>query len=140
MLVERTGNSDSRAVTVNPSYKYDSESIKLVKPEESLAQKLSEHLDAKVFAYLKRSNYTSSWLDGGNKEYKSKYMTIEDEKVSNPFNPADWYRATLGDSRWDEALWNPNGAYLTPTSGKSPGGILESGIFIFEKNKKPRKQ
>lgn len=45
-------------------YKYDSETIKLVKPQESLAQVLANHLDATVYAYLKRSNYTSSWLDG----------------------------------------------------------------------------
>ncbi|MDH6252783.1 hypothetical protein M2347_002510 [Chryseobacterium sp. H1D6B] len=131
----RTGNVDDRIVTLNPSYKYDAESIKLVKPEESLAQKLSEHLDAKVYAYLRRSNYTSSWLDGGNKEYKQHYITIEDEEVSNPLNPKDWFR-----KGWDEALWNYKGAYLLPTSGNSPGGLLEGGMFIFEKGKKPEKQ
>ncbi|CAA7386998.1 hypothetical protein [Chryseobacterium fistulae] len=136
----RTGNSDGRVVTANPGYKYDSETIKLVKPEESLAQKLSEHLEAKVYAFLRRSNYTSTWMDGGNKEYKSKYMTIEDDEVSSPFNPKDWYRATLGDSRWDESLWNPDGAFLLPTSGKSPSGLLENGMFIFEKGKTPVKQ
>lgn len=135
----RTGNSDARAVTLNPSYKYDAETLKLVKPKESLAQKLSDHLDAKVYAYLRRSNYTSTWLDGGNKEYKSLYMTIEDEGVSSPFNPVDWYRATFGDSRWDEALWNSPGAFLPPTSGASPGGSLEAGMFIFESGKEPKK-
>ena len=67
-------------------------------------------------------------------------MTIEDEEVSNPLNPKDWYRATLGDSRWDEALWNPAGAYLAPSSGVSPGGLLEGGMFIFEKDKKEKKK
>lgn len=135
----RTGNTDARAVTLNPSYKYDAETLKLVKPKESLAQKLSNHLNAKVYAYLRRSNYTSTWLDGGNKEYKSLYMTVEDEGVSSPFNLADWYRATFGDSRWDEALWNPRGAFLPPTSGASPSGLLESGMFLFENGKEPRK-
>lgn len=129
----RTGNSDGRTVTLNPSYKYDSESIKLVKPEESLAQKLSQNLDAKVFAYLRRSNYMSTWLDGGKEEYKSKYITIEDENVSNPFNPKDWFR-----KGWDEALWNPDGAFLPPKSGDSPAGLLQGGLFIFEKDKTPR--
>ncbi|MEA1850767.1 MULTISPECIES: hypothetical protein [unclassified Chryseobacterium] len=129
----RTGNSDGRVVTLNPSYKYDSESIKLVKPENSLAQKLSENLGAKVFAYLRRSNYTPTWLDGGKKEYKSKYITIEDENVSNPLNPKDWFR-----KGWDEALWNSDGAFLPPKSGDSPGGLLQGGIFIFEKNKEPK--
>lgn len=136
----RTGNIDDRLVTLDPSYKYDEEALKLVKPEESFAQKLSEHLDAKVYAFLRRSNYTSTWNDGGNKEYKAKYMTIEDEEVSRAYNPRDWYRATLGDSRWDEALWHPNGGFLAPTSGNSPGGLLQSGMFIFEKGKKPVKQ
>lgn len=135
----RTGNSDARAVTLNPTYSYDAETLKLVKPNESLAQKLSNHLDAKVYAYLRRSNYTSTWLDGGNKEFKALYMTIEDEGVSSPFNPVDWYRATFGDSRWDEALWNPRGAFLPPTSGASPGGLLEAGMYIFENGKEPRK-
>jgi len=136
----RTGNSDDRTVTLTPTYKYDAEALKLVKPKESLAQKLSNHLDAKVYAFLRRSNYTSTWLDGGNKEYKSLYMTIEDEGVSSPFNPADWYRATLGDSRWDESLWNPRGAFLMPTSGATPGGLLEAGMFVFEKGKEPVKK
>lgn len=46
-------------------YKCDTETIKVVKPEESLAQKLANHLDANVYAYLKRSIYTTSWLDAG---------------------------------------------------------------------------
>ena len=136
----RTGNSDNRVVTLREGYKYDSETIKLVKPQESLAQVLANHLDATVYAYLKRSNYTSSWLDGGDKLYTKDYMTIEDEEVSNPLNPKDWYKATLGDSRWDEALWNPAGAYLAPSSGVSPGGLLEGGMFIFEKDKKEKKK
>ena len=131
----RTGNSDNRKATLNPSYKYDSESIKLVKPKESLAQKLSNHLDAKVYAYLRRSNYTPTWLDGGDKSFKSKYITIEDENVSNPINPKDWFR-----TGWDEALWNPDGAFLPPKSGDSPAGLLQAGLFVFEKDKEPVKK
>jgi len=131
----RTGNSDDRLVAYRDGYKYDSETIKLIKPEESLAQKLAEHLDAKVYAYLKRSNYKSSWLDGGDKSYTKDYLTIEDEEVSNPINPKDWFR-----TGWDEALWNPAGAYLAPTTGNTPGGILEGGMFVFEKGKKAKKE
>lgn len=131
----RTGNSDNRLIAHQSGYEYDSESIKLVKSEESLAQKLADHLNAKVYAFLRRSNYSSSWLDGGDKSYTKNYITIEDEEVSNPLNPRDWFR-----KGWDEALWNPAGAYLAPTSGKTPGGLLEGGMFIFEKGKKPRKE
>lgn len=70
---------------------------------------------------------------GGKKEYKSKYITIEDENASNPLNPKDWFR-----KGWDEALWNPDGAFLPPKSGDSPGGLLQGGIFIFEKSKEPK--
>ena len=62
-------------------------------------------------------------------------MTIEDEEVSNPLNPKDWFR-----KGWDEALWNSAGAYLAPTCGKTPGGLLEAGMFVFEKGKKAKKQ
>lgn len=131
----RTGNSDNRIVTLNPSYEYDAEGIKLVKPKESLAQKLSDHLGAKVYAYLRRSNYNPTWLDGGNAEYKKEYITIDDEEVSNPINPKDWFR-----KGWDEALWNPKGAFALPRSGDSPSGLLQGGIFLFEKGKEPSKQ
>ena len=32
------------------------------------------------------------------------------------------------------------GVYSAPTSGKTPGGRLEGGMFIFEKGKKIRKE
>ena len=135
----RTGNSDDRLRAHAGSYEYDSESIKLVKPEESLAQKLADHLNAIVYAFLRRSNYTSTWLDGGDQSYTKNYITIEDEDISNPLNPMDWYRK-LNRKGWDQALWNTSGAYMAPTSGKTPGGLLEEGMFIFEKGKKARKK
>ncbi|OWP83505.1 hypothetical protein BWK59_10140 [Flavobacterium davisii] len=127
-------NAPNRISMTNPIiYKYDKNWAELVKPQESFAQVLSEHLDAIVYAYLRRSNYSPTWLDKGDKEYKKKYTTIEDEEVSAPYNPVDWFRDT-----WDEALWNLNGAYTAPKSGSSPGGNLPSGIFKFEKGKTPK--
>ncbi|MEO8236663.1 MAG: hypothetical protein ABI576_01045 [Flavobacterium sp.] len=128
----RTGNSDNRLVAYAPNYKYDEASIKLVKPEESLAQKLSEQLNATVYAYLRRSNYTPTWIEGKDEAYKKKYTKIDDEEVSNPLKPIDWFR-----TGWDDALWNPDGAYALPRSGDSPGGILPNGMYKFEKGKKP---
>jgi len=131
----RTGNSDGRKVASSPKYKYDKDWITLVKPEESLAQKLSEHLNAIVYAYLRRTNYASTWNEGEDKEYKNKYMTIEDDSVSKFYNIGDLLRALK--SPWDEALWNENGAYAPPTSGNSPGGELPANLYVFEKGKKP---
>jgi hypothetical protein len=130
----RTGNSDNRIIAYSDSYKYDKDWVTIVKPEESLAQKLSNHLDAKVFAFLRRSNYTSTWLDKGDENYKKKYVTLEDEEVSNPINPKDWFR-----KGWDDALWNPEGGYSKPTSGNTPGGHLPSEMYVFEKGKTPSK-
>ena len=63
-----------------------------------------------------------------------KYITIEDEEVSNPLNPKDWFR-----KGWDDALWNSEGGFSKPTSGNTPGGQLPSGMYTFEKGKKPSK-
>ena len=126
----RTGNSDSNWMNTS----YDSKNWStVVKPEESLAQKLSDHLDAKVYAFIRRSNYTSTWLDKGDENYKRKYITIEDEEVSNPLNPKDWLR-----TGWDDSLWNPDGAYAKPTVGNTPTG-LPSEMYKFEKDKAPNK-
>ncbi|MEO8234259.1 MAG: hypothetical protein ABI549_02490 [Flavobacterium sp.] len=130
----RTGNADDRLVAYSDNYEYEQDWVKIVKPEESLAQKLSDHLDARVHAFLRRSNYTSTWVEGGDESYKKKYITIEDEEVSNPINPKDWFR-----KGWDDALWNPEGGYSKPASGKTPGGLLPSGMYVFEKGKKPSK-
>ena len=133
----RTGNSDSRVIASVNAYEYDKNWVSIVKPEESLAQKLSDHINATVYAFLRRSNYTSTWLDSGDESYKSKYVTIEDEEVSSPLNVTDWYRK-LRDSKWDDSLWNSNGGYAKPTTGETPGDLLPSSIFKFEKGEKPK--
>ncbi len=129
----RTGNSDISVQAAMPNYKYNSNWEQKVKPKESLAQVLSNQIEGKVYAFLKRTNYTSTWLDGGNQSYKKDYITIEDEVISNPLNPVDWFRNT-----WDEALWNLQGAYLPPKVGATPGGELPSKMYVFQKDKEPK--
>lgn len=139
----RTGNADDRTiVTVNDSYRYDADWKSVVKPEESLAQRLSEHLNATVYAYLRRTNYRPTWNERGDVEYNKKYVTIEDESVSGPLNIVDWWRTLRSvlertRNKWDEALWNENGAYAPPVSGNTPGGELPANLYIFEKGKTP---
>ncbi|MCP9611088.1 hypothetical protein [Coprobacter tertius] len=41
------------------------------------------------------------------------------------------------ENKWDEALWNENGAYAPPVSGNTPGGELPANLYIFEKGKTP---
>lgn len=100
-----------------------------VKPENSLAQELANHLDAKVHAYLRRSLYLSTWNDGGDKEFQKNYEQIEDESINGmPWRP----------HKWDEALWNDAGAYAPPTVASTPIGDIPKTMYIFEKNKEPR--
>ncbi|MGV6832776.1 MAG: LysM peptidoglycan-binding domain-containing protein [bacterium] len=103
-----------------------------VKPENSLAQELANHLDAKVHAYLRRSLYLSTWNDGGDKEFQKNYEQIEDESLNEDlWRPDRW-------DQWDEALWNDQGAYAPPTVASTPIGDIPKEMYIFEKNKEPR--
>jgi len=127
----RTGNADTRPiVSVNPMYKYDDNWLELVKPSKSLAQKLADHLNVTVYAYLKRSLYTSTWNDKGDEKYQKDYKEIDDESINGWGNLKKWV------FDWDEALWHPNGAYAPPTTGETPYG-LPSGMYIFKKGVKP---
>jgi len=122
----RTGNLDNRPEASKKGYTYDSNWIELVKPQESLAQKLADYFNATVYAYIKRSEYQSTWDDKDNKAYKNKYIQIEDEDLNGEAHRLH---------QWDEALWNPQGAYAPPTAGTTPKG-LPSQVYKFEKNKK----
>jgi len=117
----RTGNTSSKEIFLE-------DWIDDVKPQESLAQKLADEHNATVYAYLRRTLYTPTFYDKGDKEYQKKYIQIEDESVNGMF----WRP-----HKWDEALWNPEGAYASPTFDNSPLGIPEE-MYIFEKDKKPR--
>ena len=98
-----------------------------------LAQELSNYLGATVYAFQRRSNFANTWKDNGDKNYTKDYIKIEDEDVSNPICPLDWFRKD-----WDLALWNKNGAYYPPKSGSSPPDLPE-GFFMFKKNEEPIK-
>lgn len=126
----RTGNSDSRLVTLNPQYTYGTDWATLVKPQSSLAQVLANHLNAEVYAYLRRSFYMNTWLDGGDKQYKEQYEEVEDESINGWMTPKKWI------VDWDEALWNSNGAVSGPTAGTTPKGLPQN-MYIFRKDKDP---
>jgi LysM repeat protein len=127
----RTGNADTRLIASTPGYTYGSDWLEVSQPNKSLAQKLSDHLDAKVHAYLKRSFYTSTWDDGGDEDFKQNYEQIEDESLNEDlWRPDRW-------NQWDEALWNDAGAYASPTIGNTPKGLPKT-MYIFEKNQIPR--
>jgi len=137
----RTGNGDTRLIASASGYTYGSDWLEISKPSKSLAQELANYLDAKVYAYLKRSLYTATWLTEDEEYWKGKKI-LEDESVSNPIYYEDVGREVYHwwedkEVHWDEALWNTKGGYKEPTSANSPLG-LPNGMYIFEKNKEPR--
>ncbi len=124
----RTGNSDSRVIASVPGYSYGDDWLTQVKPKESLAQKLANHLEISVYAFLRRSLYISTWDDKGDEKYIEKYKQIDDETINGQI-----YRP----HQWDEALWNPNGAYSKPTAAATPKG-LPAKLYIFKKGEEPK--
>jgi len=117
----RTGNSSSKKEFDTDKWRSQA------KPEESLAQEFAEHLEAKVYAFIKRSLYTSTWNDGGDSDFRENYVEIEDESLDGQYH-RPW--------NWDQALWNKDGGYAPPTAGELPAG-LPSEMYLFEKGKTP---
>ena len=106
-----------------------------VNMKQSLAQKLSDHLDATVFAFLRRSNYEPTWLEGNDASYNKKYITITDESTDGAIKAIkDIFRGHR--NTFDEALWNVDGAYNAPRAGGSPRG-LPVNMYVFKKGKDP---
>jgi hypothetical protein len=121
----RTGNMGS--VIDGTDYTDDKEWKKKIKPEESLAQKLADHLNIPVYAFIVRTNYTPTWHDHGDKKFQSSYKDIKDKSVDRKFfSPKTW------NDKPDVALWNPKGAYSKPIGGETPKGLPRK-MFKFTK-------
>ncbi|MDD2369933.1 MAG: hypothetical protein PHQ90_11565 [Sulfuricurvum sp.] len=106
-----------------------------VKPQNSLAQKLANHLDAKVYAYITRSDYNPTWKDDGDTSgYKATRMTIENEKINATAKQTFKILTMRQRNNWDEMIWNTKGAYKPPIGGTTPSG-LPTGLFLFQKDK-----
>jgi len=132
----RTANCDARIQTLSDSYQYTKETIGLVNPKNSLAGRLSRHLKVSVYAYARRTNYKLTWDDKNDKTYYPTYITIENEKASNPI----YYKDIISFSKrlweekrnvWDETLWNSKGAYAEVKCGDSPSGTLLRTQYHF---------
>jgi len=137
----RTGNSDITGVVevvydeLDKLY-YDKNTWRnIVKPQNSLAQKLADYLDARVYAYFTRSNYALTFTDDNDKSgYKKTRITIEDERVNATSKQTIKIIAGQTRNSWDEIIWNSKGA-LNPAKGGSKPLGLPKGIFRFEKGK-----
>ena len=125
----RTGNTSYSEMFVADDWE------RSVNMKQSLAQKLSDHLDATVFAFLRRSNYEPTWVEGNDASYNKKYITITDESTNGTIKAIkDIFRGYR--NTFDESLWNVDGAYNVPRAGNSPRG-LPANMYIFKKGKDP---
>ena len=125
----RTGNTSYSEMFVADDWE------RSVNMKQSLAQKLSDHLDATVFAFLRRSNYEPTWVEGNDASYNKKYITITDESTNGAIKAIkDIFRGYR--NTFDESLWNVDGAYNVPRAGNSPRG-LPANMYIFKKGKDP---
>jgi len=102
----------------------------VVKPEDSLAQKLANHLGLRVFAFVVRTRYTPTWNDQGDNAYRSKFVDLQDKSVDATL----WRPQTWDD--YDEALWNPDGGKNRPIGDDSPTGP-PMNMLKFERGKVP---
>lgn len=84
-------------------------------PENSLAQKLADHLNITVYAYISRTNYGGTFNDHGNKEIQKEYIDIPDKSVE---------KGGYGLKLWQKhALWHPKGAVNPVIGGDTPKGL-----------------
>lgn len=102
---------------------------------ESLAQKLAERLNAKVHAFLKRSNYELTW--GGRSDRLDLKIADNLEKINIDIKNDDNFRAyKKQEKKIDEIYpWQPQGAYRDVIAGDFPYGP-PSCMCLFQKSKK----
>jgi len=148
----RTGNSVSK----DGPFDKDED----CKPQKSLAQKMADHLQVKVYAFLTRSYYGEVLRDKGDSDRIShavkearktrdgKVIEIPPDhqalphpgldgtfpqEVSNFFGHAS---GPCKDGADEYALWRKRGAISMPVSDDTPKG-LTPGLWLFEAKKPP---
>ena len=102
--------------------------------KESLAQKLSDRLNIKVHAFLRRSNYSGTW---GSKSDRIDLKVADNlEKVNLFTKKDDDFRAYKKKEKKIDGNypWQPQGAYRDVIAGDSPYGP-PGCMCIFQKDK-----
>ncbi len=106
----------------------------------SLAQKMAEHFNIKVYAFIRRSNYALVW-NGSTQKYKEGFIDIlhpglvnehfRDCKSWSPLRNAKcaWQHGVGNYS--DFALWNINGGSAYPVGAALPTG-LSKDLVLFQ--------
>jgi len=104
----------------------------------SLAQKMSNHSQIIVHAYMKRSLYEDTW---GTQNHRDTYISdnnkgesfvenlktdIKDVFVDDPNDMSLFTTYISTEKKIDGAIWNSKGAYLPVKAGDFPKGISSS--------------
>lgn len=111
----------------------------------SLAQKMSNHANITVHAYMKRSEYQDTWgtqnhrdtyfsdNDKGESKMENLKVDIKDILFSDPKDMKEFSEYILTETKIDGAPWNPKGAYLPVRVGDTPYGPNVSNHYeIFK--------
>lgn len=124
----RTGNGDIRRSASMPGYTYSDPAV--AAPQDSLAQKLADHMERDVYAWLTRTYYAAIWNDGGNEGFKNGFVDLEDAesagRTSNFFKEAFNRLSFNREEKAGLILWNVMGARGGIVGASSPGGLSNS--------------
>lgn len=99
-------------------------------PENSLAQKMADHLNITVHAFISRTVYGGTW-DNGNKE--DEFTLISDYTIKEAKKTLDEVKRWINDNVLNEkgarlgvAMWHPNGAFKPVEGSNTPKGVNNS--------------
>lgn len=105
--------------------------------DNSLAQKMANHGNITVHAYLRRSLYSDTW---GTENQQNTYISdndkagsvwgnikadINDLINSDPKDIKDFSKYMSTETKINGVIWNPQGAYLPVKAGTTPIGVSE---------------
>ena len=104
----------------------------------SLAQKMSNHGQIIVHAYMKRSEYKDTWgtqnhrdtyfsdYDKGESLWENVKTDLKDSFKSDPDDIKIFIDYISTETKIDGALWNPKGAYINVKAGDTPSGVSDN--------------
>jgi hypothetical protein len=121
----RTGNGDTRRRSDLPGFTYSDAA--LARPENSLAQKLADHTQRDVLAWLTRTYYGGIFNDRGDTGFRSAFVDLADSnssgRTSNFFGEAFNRLSPFHEEKAGLVLWNTNGSKGEIVGASTPGGL-----------------
>jgi hypothetical protein len=112
-----------------------SETATSPKKDNSLAQKMANKGKITVYAFMRRSLYEDAWgtqthrdtyasdNDAGDSGWENFKTDMKDAFKSDPKDMSDFNTYRKKEVKIDNAIWNPDGAYLDVKAGTWPIGV-----------------